>query len=121
MRLQSTVIHGALESAFLDELSKIAEVNGTEKDNRWVTKKKLKRLLAVAIPAAAGTGLGYGAAKAVESQYLQNKFPVLKALHNHVGKSRLRKYGPMVVGGLGATAAALAALKSRKVKKYLDE
>lgn len=119
MHLQSTDIQGACEAAFLDELSKIAEAH--PEDNRWVTKQKLKRLLLTVAPAAAiGTGLGYGSAHAL-NHLIRRKYPNLaESAVKRLGIHTIRKYAPIIGGGMGMIGGGLAALQRRKVQQALE-
>lgn len=114
MRLRSTDIQGALETAFLDELSKIAEAQGDE-DSPWITKKKLKRLLVVAPAVALGTGAGYAVGKAI-----RRKSPQVAQKLVSKGWDKYMKYAPAAVTVLGGIGAGALAWKSKKVRDYIE-
>jgi hypothetical protein len=99
--------------ACLDELVKIAE------DDRWVTKEKLKRLATTVVPAATiGTALGVGAGRLIHKQITPSSYPV--RLGKKVPRHLMLKYGPAVLGGLGAAAAAARYNQRKKVREALE-
>lgn len=119
MLSQSMDTQGVLEAAFLDELSKIAEAQGDE-DSPWITKKKLKRLAVVVPAAAAGTGLGYAAGKALRRRSGAAARRAAMTGSLRATWDKLIKYAPhaaAVVSGIGAGALAW---KSKKVRDYIE-
>jgi hypothetical protein len=104
-------------SAFFDELSKIAEAK-PEDDKGYVTKEKLKRLGIVAGVAGLGGAAGAGGAYLVRKQFRKYRPEIKGFLHKH---PKLRYLIPGAAGALAAGAGAAAALKSRKVKQYLEK
>jgi hypothetical protein len=99
--------------ACFDELAKIAE------DDRWVTKEKLKRLGTTVLPAAAiGTGLGYATGKMLRRQVHPGSLAVRAG--RKVPKELLMKYGPALLAGVSAAAAAAKYNQRKKVREALE-
>jgi hypothetical protein len=99
--------------ACLDELVKIAE------DDRWATKEKLKRLGTTVLPAAAiGTGLGMAAGRMLHRQVYPGSLAVRAG--KKIPRGLMMKYGPGVLAGVGAAAAAARYNQRRKVRQALE-
>jgi hypothetical protein len=97
-------------SSFADEMTKISE-----EQKREATKPRLKRLMTTVVPATAiGTGLGVGTGKLISSKMSPARLATLN-------KSFGRKYGPGMLGGAAGIVGGLAAYRSRRIKKYLDD
>ena len=118
MLLQSTDTV-VLETAFLDELSKIADAHGEgspeeEHTHPWITKERLKRLAIVAPIVGLGTGAGYTAGK------MARRAMNVKRLEKGLRRAGVAKYIPHAMAIGGGLLSAQLALKSRLVRKYTE-
>lgn len=109
-------------TAFHEEIEKIAQDKDEKEKGHWINKDTLKRLAIVAPVAAAGAGLGHGTGKLIQRAAMRTeggKRLLTEFAKRHPIGASIGKKLPAIGGGLAAGAAALMALKNKKVQKYL--